>query len=203
MTAKLLCHAVTERINTTMCDKYTNLSMEQQYCKYRESTAPFQVYFQTPREGSRKVCKVILNITYIYDPAGHLDILRACSNSPDLRQDTLVCALEPRSLSCLGQLTSLVSGAKFLYGNAFLLQKSKASFFLISQDFPICKFFFQEYASETLQHRKNLMDGQFTKKVSNFFSVVCLLCRLQDWDYSFGCCMRYARCACAAMLATW
>ena len=48
-----------------------------------------------------QLCKVILNITYIYDPAGHLDMLRACSNSSNLRQDTLVYALELRSLSCL------------------------------------------------------------------------------------------------------
>ena len=84
-----------------MRDKYTNLSMEHQQHKCQESTAPFQVYFQTPREGRKKVCKVILNITYIYDPAGRLDILWAFSNGPDLRQDTLVCALEPHSLSYL------------------------------------------------------------------------------------------------------
>ena len=28
MTAKLLCHVITKRINTTTRDKYTNLSME-------------------------------------------------------------------------------------------------------------------------------------------------------------------------------
>ena len=34
-------------------------------------------------------------------------------------------------LELFGQLTSLVLGAKFLYGNAFLLQFSKASFLYI------------------------------------------------------------------------
>ena len=116
MTAKLLCHTVNERINTITHDKYTNLSIEHRQRKYWENTAPFQVYFQTPREGNRKVCKLILNITYIYDPAGRLDMLRACSNGPDLHQDTLVCALEPRSLSCLGQITSvIVLGSHFVH----------------------------------------------------------------------------------------
>ena len=142
--------------------------MEHQQKKCQESTAPFQVYFQTPREGITKVCKVILNITYIYNPVGHLDMLWACSNGPDLHQDTLVEFLEPCYLRYLVSSHHWFQEQNSCIEMLFCSNLEKTLFFLNFLFFLFEIFFSQEYAAKILQLTKNSLESQLTKKVSNF-----------------------------------